>query len=329
VVGTKVLTPRNAIILAAVTNLVGGLFGSNVAKTISSGLLAKGIIPDGLFSHMLICALLGGIVWNLVTWWFGLPSSSTHAMVGGLAGGALGMTQGNWSVLLWDSVEKGKSVGYLHKVVYPMMYSPIAGFILALIVMKLLYIVAKKIGERKSDSIFGKLQLVSSAYMGFMHGMSDAQKTMGIITLGLLAATKAGAMDGAPSFLHQGDDNAQTWVKLACAVVMAAGTAMGGWRIIKTLAEKLVDLKPIHGFAAETTAATILGVTQHFGMSVSTTHAITTSIMGAGSADGWDKVSGVWVRRILGAWVLTIPCAAGTAWLCVIMGRALGLIPAM
>jgi inorganic phosphate transporter, PiT family len=227
---------------------------------------------------------------------------------------------------MWDAVEKGKAVGYLHKVVKPMIGSPIAGFILAFLFMKVVFAIANRMDQRKADSVFGKLQLASSAYMGFAHGMSDAQKTMGIITMALLAATKSGDLANAPAFLQQVDNNAQIWVKITCSLVMAAGTAAGGWKIIRTLGENMVPLRTSQGFGAETTAASLLAVTQGLGMTVSTTHCISTAIMGAGMADGPDKLNMPLIRRIVGAWVLTIPAAGLTAWLCVKIGALCGLI---
>jgi PiT family inorganic phosphate transporter len=323
VVSTKVLTPRLAIILAAVTNLVGALFGTAVAKTISSGLVDSAFVT----TQTIICALLGGIIWNLITWWFGLPSSSSHALVGGLTGATLATASGNWSVLIWSKApEAGKQWfeggGLLYKVVLPMISSPIAGLILGFLVMSFLYLLISTLNHYFSvlkphmvSSGFGKLQIFSAGFMGFSHGSNDAQKTMGIIALALLAGTKSGDLAQVPEWLAflrieslgAKSDQIPVWIKVACALTMAAGTAAGGWRIIKTLGHKLVKLQPVHGFAAETTAATVLLAAAHYGMPVSTTHAITTSIMGVGTAKRWNAIKWGVVSRILWAWVLTIP----------------------
>lgn len=335
VVGTKVLTPRQAIALAAVTNLAGALVGHAVAKTITSGLIDDKLLGD-FVQQMIICAMLGGIVWNLITWYFGIPSSSTHAMVGGLMGASLGITQMNWDVLIWSGVDaKGHGVGIYHKVVIPMITSPIAGFAIGFLVMGLLYFAMQKARPSKVNGVFGKLQILSSGYMGWMHGMADAQKVMGVITMGLIAMKG----EHLPDFLSwmtdlktevsasgKVDYLPPLWVKLTCAIVMACGTAMGGWRIIKTLGHKMVRLQPIHGFAAETTAATVLAVAQANGMPVSTTHSITTAIMGVGCAKRFNALKFGLVQKILLAWVLTIPCSAAVAYGLAKLLKGLGII---
>jgi PiT family inorganic phosphate transporter len=316
VVSTKVLTPRQAIVLAAVTNLVGALFGTAVAKTISSGLVDSQFVN----TTTIICALSGGIVWNLITWWFGMPSSSSHALVGGLVGSTLATAGGNWDALIWSKApEVGKQWyeggGILYKVVLPMFSSPVAGFVIGLLVMGLLQTLCYSMRPLIVSRTFGKLQIFSAGFMGFSHGQNDAQKTMGIIALALLAGTKAGDLNDIPGWLGflrieslgEKSDHIPVWIKVVCALTMAAGTAAGGWRIIKTLGHKMVKLQPVHGFAAETTAATVLFVAAKLGMPVSTTHAITTSIMGVGAAKRWNAIQWSVVERIIWAWVLTIP----------------------
>ncbi|MBK7999877.1 MAG: inorganic phosphate transporter [Verrucomicrobia bacterium] len=379
VVGTKVLTPRQAIILAALTNLVGALAGDAVAKTVTSGIVDMKFIASGVAQHMLVCALLGGIIWNLITWWFGLPSSSSHAMIGGLCGAGIAITNDNWSVLKWIELKSKKELvaapadvlsqlgdrvlevgtnavtlgtnqmvfvlkggqtlmettvvdkgGIFYKVVIPMFSSPIAGFTFGLLIMGALYALCRSWRPTTVNRVFGKLQLVSAGYMGFSHGLNDAQKTMGIITLGLVAATTGGAFADAPewmSFLKTEDSKPMTWVKVICAITMAAGTAAGGWRIIKTLGHKMVKLQPVHGFAAETTAASVLFVAGHLGMPVSTTHAISTSIMGVGCAKRFSALKLTVVERVVWAWILTLPAAGGLAYGLVKLGRAMGAIP--
>ncbi len=324
VVSTKVLTPRAAIALAAVTNLAGALVGAAVAATVAKGLVELKFVTTAT----IVCALFGGIVWNLVTWWFGLPSSSTHAMVGGLVGAGIATATSmgsSWTdPLIWARLKEGapwyKGEGLLYKVVIPMLTSPILGFVVGLIMMWVLYIVVARWRPSVVNGSFGKLQLVSAAYMGWSHGHNDAQKTMGIIALTLGSATAAGTLspDGLFGFLYLPDfmekSTIPAWIKITCAIVMAAGTAAGGWKIIKTLGHKMVKLQPVHGFAAETTAATVLTVAAAYGMPVSTTHAITTSIMGVGCAKRWSALNLPTIFRILIAWVLTIPATAGLAW---------------
>ncbi|KAF0171166.1 MAG: inorganic phosphate transporter PiT family [Limisphaerales bacterium] len=324
VVSTKVLTPRQAIVLAATTNLAGALVGTAVAKTISSGLVdAQFVSPQTI-----ICALLGGIVWNLLTWWFGMPSSSTHAMVGGLVGATFASAHGNWAALIWSKPPAAgahwyEGSGLLYKVVIPMISSPLAGLVVGFIVMSSLYTLCLRWRPRTVSNTFGKLQIFSAGYMGFSHGQNDAQKTMGIIALALLAGTKAGDLAHAPEWLNflkieslgPKSDQIPIWIKVTCALTMAAGTAAGGWRIIKTLGHKMVKLQPVHGFAAETTAATVLFVAAKLGMPVSTTHAITTSIMGVGSAKRLNAIQWSIVERIVWAWVLTLPATAGVAYM--------------
>lgn len=328
VVSTKVLTPRLAILLAALTNLVGALYGTAVAKTISSGLLDSKLIPSEVGTQMLICALTGAIVWNLVTWWFGLPSSSSHALIGGLIGAGFAASGDRLAVIIFAKAKDGvpwyKFDGLLYKVIIPMFLSPIMGFLVGLLLMTLLYLLLRTWTPRWVTRVFGKAQLASAAYMGFSHGSNDAQKTMGIIALALVGADKAGTLKEIPQWLEflrhpmvadaAGKEAIATWIKIVCALTMAFGTAAGGWKIIKTMGHKMVKLQPVHGFAAETTAATVLSVAAHFGMPVSTTHAITTSIMGVGCAKRFSALNLGVVERILWAWVLTLPITAAIAY---------------
>src|SRR5947208_12551186 len=224
VVSTKVLTPRQAVLLAACTNLLGAMWGTAVAKTISSGLVDSKLVS--MTSGIIICALLGAIVWNLITWWFGLPSSSSHALIGGLCGSALAASKNDWHVIIWSQPSDkhfwlGK--GLLWKVIVPMLTSPIAGLILGFIVMGLLYFTLRNSRPVIVNRFFGRAQMASAAAMGFMHGTNDAQKTMGIIALTLLAATKAGQLSGLPhwlSFLHMPeplpgkDMDIRLWIKV-------------------------------------------------------------------------------------------------------------------
>ena len=341
VVATKVLTPGQAIMLAASTNLVGAFWGTAVAKTIASGLVDTDVVT--MTSQVLICTLLGAIIWNLITWWRGLPSSSSHALIGGLCGAALAASHNDWAALIWSKAGDAgwtTNKGLLWKVVVPMVTSPLAGFTLGVLIIALLYLLisslmraggplARLARPRMVNAFFGKAQFVSAAYMGFAHGRQDAQKTMGIIALAIFAAQSAGTLDNLPgwlSFLHPdgGKDDIDTWVIATCALVMAAGTASGGWRIIKTLGHKMVKLQPIDGFAAETASATILVTAAHFGMPVSTTHSISTAIMGVGFAKNPRALKIGVIERIVWAWILTIPAAGGIAYGLLRLLEALG-----
>lgn len=340
VVATKVLTPGQAVMLAAFTNLIGAFMGTAVAKTISSGLVDTKVVDVTL--HVILCALLGAIVWNLLTWWRGLPSSSSHALIGGLCGAALAAAHNNWDALIWSQSvgDWTQNKGVLWKVVVPMIASPLAGFTLGILIMVLLWGIisgmertggrlARLARPRWVNAFFGKAQLVSAAYMGLSHGRNDAQKTMGIIALALIGAQSSGALNDLPewaAFLQpdEGGSGIDGWVVVTCALVMAAGTAMGGWRIIKTLGHKIVKLAPIHGFAAETSSATILTVAAHFGMPVSTTHSISTAILGVGYAKNPRALKWMVIERIAWAWVLTMPAAGGIAYGLLRLLEALG-----
>lgn len=331
VVATKVLSPLQAVTLAAVMNLVGALAGTAVAKTIALGLIDTSVVA--VSSQLILSALSGAIVWNLVTWRMGLPSSSSHALIGGLCGAAIAAADGRFDALIWSqqAADWTQSAGLLWKVGVPMVSSPLAGFLLGLVLMGVLMTVisamngaggwwARVSRPRWINAIFGRAQIVSAAYMGFAHGTNDAQKAMGIIALSLFGAEAAGVLDDLPAwlgFLHprsSEEGEIDLWIIVTCAIVMALGTAAGGWRIVKTLGHKVVKLHPVHGFAAETSSASILLAAAHFGMPVSTTHSISTAIMGVGFAQNARAMRWPVIERILWAWVLTIPAAGGIAW---------------
>ena len=299
VISTRVLTPRQAITMAAFFNLTGALMGTAVASTIGKGIVDLKVVTMGA----ILCALLGAIVWNLITWLLGLPSSSSHALIGGLCGAAIASAHGDWSVLQWK-------VGLLPKVVIPMITSPVAGFIVGGLLMLLLFFLLHRYTPHFVQGLFGKLQLVSAAWMAHSHGTNDAQKTMGIISLALFTGTSSGVFAKLPPTLHFLDTpefKIPTWVIILCATTMAAGTAAGGWRIIRTLGHKMVKLQPVHGFAAETTAAVIIQAASSYGVPLSTTHVISASIMGVGAAKRFSGVKWGLVGRIVWAWVLTLP----------------------
>ncbi len=307
VVSTKVLTPRMAITMAAICDLTGAFAGTAVATTVGKGLVDTGAVT----MVTVLCALCAAIAWGLFTWWLGLPSSSSHALVGGLCGATLATAHDNWSVLKWSVIEaNGAHVGLWPKTVLPMIISPLLGFIGGAILMTFLIVLFQRMTPRHIRQIFGKAQVVSAAFMGFSHGSNDAQKTMGIVTLALFTGTNAGVFNDLPawaSFLHTPAFVVPKWVIFLCAFTMAAGTSSGGWRIIRTMGHKMVKLQPIHGFAAETTAALVIHGATTLGIPVSTTHVISSSIMGVGATKRLSAVKWGLVGRIVWAWVLTLP----------------------
>ena len=325
VVSTKVLSPRKAIIWAAGWNLLGAMMGTAVATTIGKGLV------DTQFVTMatVFAALIGAVIWGLFTWWLGLPSSSSHALVGGLCGAAVGTAQGDWSVLHWSVTDAhGAASGLWPKIVMPMILSPLLGFIGGAMLMYFLMAVLRKATPRLVGMIFGKAQLVSAGFMGYSHGSNDAQKTMGIIALALFTGTQSGAFKTLPdwaSFLRTPEFTVPFWVMVPCALTMAAGTAAGGWRIIRTMGHKMVKLQPVHGFAAETTAALIIHGASTVGIPVSTTHVISTSIMGVGATKRMSAVKWGLVGRIVWAWVLTLPVTGLLGFGIVTMLHAFGI----
>ncbi len=332
-VATRVLTARQAVTLAAACDLLGALTGTAVATTIAAGLVDTQYVS----LTTIFCALLAAIFWNLVTWWFGLPSSSSHALIGGLCGATVASAYAqlhvlNWHVIKWSVVDPvtHKTMGLLHKVVIPMFVSPLCGGIGGFLFMGLLIVLFRRWNPVQMNKAFGKVQIASAAWMSFCHGLNDAQKTMGIIALTLFTGSKTGALDHLPgllSFLHTPKFEIATWVKVACALVMGAGIASGGWRIIKTTGSRLVRLQTTHGFAAQVTAAAVINVASMWGMPLSTTHVISTSIMGVGATKRLSAVKWRMMGRIVGAWVLTLPLTLavgfGLMWLCQRLGLVL------
>jgi PiT family inorganic phosphate transporter len=289
-VSTRALKPEHAILMSATANFLGALTGTAVAKTISTGLATT---PDGPVGQTIVAAaLVGAIVWNLITWRFGIPSSSSHALIGGLLGAVVA------------SVGAGaiKVDGVIGKVILPLVASPIAGVVGGFVLMVILLNVFKRANPQRINGRFRRLQLISAAFMAFSHGSNDAQKTMGIMTLALIAA---GVLPP--------DSAIPLWVIVLAATAISLGTAAGGWRIIKTMGQRVVKLDPIHGFAAETTAATIILTASHFGMPVSTTHVISSAIIGVGSSDRFSAVRWGVAGNIVIAWILTLPASAAVA----------------
>lgn len=290
-VSTRVLRPRTAIIMATVLNFIGAMVWEGVAKTIFKGLVVSSYTPA---QYVIIAALLGAIIWNLITWYYGIPSSSSHALIGGLVGACIADVSALSSV---------KWSGVLEKVVIPLLTSPVVGFIIAYLVMTLLYESLRKLSQYAVNRWFSKLQMVSAGLMAFSHGSNDAQKSMGIITLALFSAGVITGVDKA----HIG---IPIFVKIACALFMALGTSVGGWKIIKTMGTNMIKLQPIGGFAAETSAAIVIQAATAIGAPVSTTHIISSSIMGVGAARRFSAVRWTVARKIIWAWVLTIPASA-------------------
>ncbi len=287
VVSTKVVTPRFAVGAAALLNLGGALLGTEVAKTLGSGIVLPHVVEG---SHVLVlAALVGAIAWNCITWYFGIPSSSSHALIGGLIGAAV--ADAGFGAL------NGK--GILDKVLIPLVASPLAGFLMGYLIMWIIFWICARVHRRRVNGIFRRLQLVSAGFMAISHGLNDAQKTMGIITLALLIFGKIDAVE------------VPLWVKLSCAGAMALGTAVGGWKIVKTMGHRIFKLEPVHGFAAETSAAMVITGASMMGAPVSTTHTITACIFGVGSTKRLSAVRWNVAGSLVTAWLLTLP-AAGT-----------------
>ncbi len=292
-VSTRALRPEFAILLSAIANFLGALTGTEVAATIGSGIVTT---PTGGHGQVIIAAaLIGGITWNLLTWRLGLPSSSSHALIGGLLGATVAALGA--SAVRIDAL--------VTKIVVPLVGSPIIGLLGAFGLMVLLLNVFRHADPHRINDRFRRLQLVSAAYMAFSHGSNDAQKTMGIMTAALVAA---GIL---PAF------KVPIWVMVLAAGAISLGTAAGGWRIIKTMGQRVVKLDPVHGFAAETAAATVILGASHLGMPVSTTHVVSGAIMGSGASDRFSAVRWGIAGSIVWAWILTLPAAgavAAVAW---------------
>jgi len=284
-VSTRALTPRAALIMAAVMNLVGALLGTSVATTIGSGIITP---PEGVAGIVVVFAgLIGAITWNLITWWKGLPSSSSHALIGGLTGAGLASA----TTVHWDVI--------IEKVVIPMVLSPIVGFTLAFLLMVAVLWLVRNARPAATYRKFRMSQTVSAAAMALGHGLQDAQKTMGVIVLVLVAAG-----------LHEGTE-IPIWVKLSAATAISLGTYAGGWRIMRTLGRKVIELDPARGFVAETVASGILYTTAFvFAAPISTTQTITSSIMGVGASRRLSAVRWGMAANIAWAWVFTLPASA-------------------
>ena len=300
VVSTGVLPIRTAVLIAGVLNFVGAMTGTAVAKTIASGFADPAIVTQSV----VLAALIGACIWNLITWWYGIPSSSSHALIGGLAGAVV--AKAGTAAFRWTALYE--------KVLIPLVASPLIGFTVAFTVMVGLLWIVRRRTPKGVNAASRRLQLASACTMAFAHGSNDAQKSMGIITLALLAFVHGGHGASLPAWFLPNGDQVPTWVIVACAGAIALGTMPGGQRIIKTMGSKIIRITPIQGFAAETAGAlTILGAS-HFGVPVSTTHVINACIMGVGASKRMSAVRWGVAGNILTAWVLTLPLSAAMAF---------------
>jgi inorganic phosphate transporter, PiT family len=301
VVATRVLTPLQAVLMAAVLNLVGALTGVAVAKTVGNGIVDAKIVTQDL----VVAALLAAIAWDLLTWWFGLPTSSSHALIFSIIGASVAIH--GLDVIIAPG---------LQKTTFGIVYSPALAFLVGYIFMLGLYWLLRKASWGGVQRFFGKAQILSSAYMAFSHGGNDGQKTMGVIALALAAY----------GVVPTGNDfYIPDWVKIVCAVAIGVGTATGGWRIIRTMGLRITNLTPVQGFAAETTAGTVIEIATRFGIPISTTHAISGAIFGVGSTRRLSAVRWGIAGRIVTAWVLTIPGCFLLGYVIAIVMRFVGV----
>lgn len=292
VVSTKVVTPRFAVGAAALLNLGGALLGTEVAKTLGSGIVLPHVVEG---SHVLVlAALVGAIVWNGITWYYGIPSSSSHALIGGLIGAAV--ADAGFGAL--------NGQGIVDKVLIPLIAAPLAGYAAGFGIMWLIYWTCARILRSRVNGAFRRLQLVSAGFMATSHGLNDAQKTMGVITLALVIFGEIDKVE------------VPLWVKLACAGAMSLGTAVGGWKIVKTMGHRIFKLEPVHGFAAETSAALVITGASLVGAPVSTTHTISACIFGVGSTKRLSAVRWNVAANLATAWVLTLPAAGSVGFVC-------------
>ena len=302
VVSTKVLSPRVAVVMAASLNFIGAFLGTKVATTLGAGIVNTDMVAN--CQPLVLAALLGAIAWNLITWYFGIPSSSSHALIGGLMGAAVAYA--GFSTLNGASIAE--------KILLPLILSPLAGFGMGFLTMFLIMLLCARANRNKLTRAFTKLQIVSAAFMATSHGLNDAQKTMGVITLALFIFNKIDTI--AVPF----------WVKCVCALAMAMGTALGGWKIIKTMGHKIFKLEPVHGFATETSAAAVICGASFFGAPVSTTHTITACIFGVGSTKRLSAVRWGVAGNLVIAWILTIPASAFIAAIAFWIMKNMGIL---
>jgi inorganic phosphate transporter, PiT family len=285
-VSTRALSPRLAVLFAAVLNFAGAFVSVEVAATVAKGI----VVPEAITLEVVLAGLVGAITWDLITWYLGLPTSSSHALIGGVAGSALAAS--GTDIVQWN--------GILEKVLIPSLVAPFLGIIGAFTIILAIFWIIRRQAPGLVNRIFRRLQIVSAGFVAFTHGTNDAQKTMGIMALALVASGHL-----APDF-----DRPPLWVIISAAAAMGAGTYAGGWRIIRTLGQRVAKLEPPQGFAAETATAAILWLTARYGLPVSTTHTISGSVLGAGAIRGFSAVRWGVAGNILVAWILTLPMAA-------------------
>lgn len=301
VVSTKALPPRTAVLMAAVLNLAGAMLGSAVAHTLGSGIVNTEVVMGS--EILVLAALIGAIVWNLITWYYGIPSSSSHALIGGLIGAAIA-NSGFVSL-------NGMSI--VKKVILPMVFSPLVGFFVSYLVMLALLFIFANANRKSVAQKFKKMQILSSAFMATSHGMNDAQKTMGVISLALL-------------LFHQIDViYIPLWVKLSCATAMGLGTALGGWKIIKTMGSRISKLEPTTGFAADISSGLVITGASLFGAPISTTHTVTACIFGVSATKRLSAVRWEVAANLVLAWVITLPASAAVAGISYLLLKTLGV----
>lgn len=312
VVSTNVLSPRAAVTLAALFNLAGAFLGTGVAKTIGGDITS----PASVTQTVVLCALFAAITWDLLTWWFGIPSSSSHTLVGGLVGSVAArrvLTEGHDP---WTAMSTLLNSGGVVKVLKGLIFSPLAGFFVGLLMMIATTWAVRRVAPATVNKVFRRLQLVSASAMALSHGTNDAQKVMGIVTMALFAYYGQMSPADAPAWLDVATWQSKrqlgvpAWVIVACAVAMAAGTAAGGWRIMRTMGSRIIRLKPIHGFCAETASAVVLLSAAQLHAPVSTTHAISSAIMGVGASRRLSAVRWGVATNMIVTWVLTLPISA-------------------
>ena len=285
-VSTRAISPRLAVLGAAILNFAGAFVSLEVAATVAKGI----VVPDVITVEIVLAGLVGAITWNLITWYLGLPSSSSHALIGGVAGSAIAAA--DFGVIQWE--------GLREKVLIPSLVAPALGIVGAAAIMLVILWAIRTKAPGSVNRVFRRLQLVSAGFVAFTHGTNDAQKTMGVIALALIAS----------GHLPNEEFDVPLWVIVSAALAMAAGTYAGGWRIIRTLGQRVTKLEPPQGFAAESATATILWLTAHYGFPVSTTHTISGSVLGAGASRRLSAVRWGVAGNILVAWLITIPSAA-------------------
>jgi inorganic phosphate transporter, PiT family len=289
-VSTRALTPRMAVFIAAVANLAGAFVTTAVAKTVGKGIIDTGLATD----KTVLAALIGAIVWNLITWWLGLPSSSSHALIGGLVGAAL--VQSGSVGVQWH--------GLAHSVMLPALFAPVIAFVAAFGLLLAIFWIFFRMTVGAANRTFRLGQLASGTFVAFTHGANDAQKTMGVIALALFT-------NGSIDHFY-----IPTWVKIAAGVAIGAGTYVGGWRIMRTLGQRIFDIEPASGFAAQTSAGATIYLATHLGYPLSTTHVISGAVMGAGATKRFSAVRWGIAGNIVTAWILTIPAAGLVAAAC-------------